>query len=531
MGILYSIYGEIKMGATAKRMAQAATAMIIISTISKFLGLFRESVIAAYFGANFQTDAYRIAFGMPSILTGVVYAAITITFIPVYSEFKNKTSEQRLYFVNNLFNIVTLLTVVIATLGIILAPVLVRIAAPGFSGETFDLSVKLTVLLFPSIIFLALAYLANGFLQANRSFAVPASMGIPLNLIIIFSIFFFYPYGIKALGIGSFIAMMSQFAIQIPFLLKAGFRFQPVIDFKEPGLRRVLALSIPVFISSAFFEVSILIGKMLASGLSAGSISVLDYANKVNGIANGIFFTSLAIVFFPELSLVSEDLNKFGKTVTTGLKIVILMSFPIMVGLWVLKLPIIRLLFERGAFDSSNTLITSIVLGFFSIGIIGSGLTAILNRAFYSLKDTKTPMINGILAICTNIILSLIFVRLWGINGLALATSLASLVCGSSLFLRIKNKIQINCSEIGKLIAKSAVAAAVMGVFIYLINIVQLYPFNNKAAFVGLLFKLVVTIATGGIVYMGVLYKLKTEELIYFIKLISNKFRSTNKLT
>lgn len=518
---------EIKMHATAKRMTQAATAMVIISTASKLLGLLRESFIAAYFGANYQTDAYRIAMEIPSMLTGVIYAAITITFIPVYSEFKSKTSEQRLYFVNNLFNIVTLLTVAIAALGIMLAPVLVRIAAPGFRGEAFHLSVKLTVLLFPSIIFLALAYLANGYLQANRCFAVPASMGIPLNLIIIFSIFFFYRYGMMALAIGSFAAMMSQFIIQVPAMRKAGFRFQPVIDFKEPGLRRVLVLSIPILISSAFTEVSIMIDKMLASGLYAGSISVLDYANKVNGIANGIFFTSLAIVFFPELSLASEDLKKFSNTITKGIKIVILLSFPIMVGLWVLRLPIIKLLFERGEFDSNNTLITSIVLGFFSIGIIGSGLTAILNRAFYSLKDTKTPMINGMIAICTNIILSLVFVRLWGVYGLALSTSLASLLCGSSLLFRIRNKLHFSYSEIGRAIASSAVAAAVMGICICLINLVPIYSLSNQAAFAGLAFKLATTIAAGALVYMGVLYKLKTEELIYIVKLISKKFRST----
>jgi putative peptidoglycan lipid II flippase len=531
MDIKFSSYEGIKMGETANRMAKAATTIIIISTVSKFLGLIRESVVAAYFGADYQTDAYRVAFDTPSILAGVIYAAITITFIPVYCELKNKTGEQRQYFVNNLFTIVILITVVIAAAGMIIAPSLVRFVAPGFSGETFELSVKLTMVLLPSIVFLALAYLANGFLQANRSFAAPASMGIPLNLIIIFCIFFFHRYGIKALAIGSFIAMMSQIAVQVPFMLKAGFRFQPVIDFKEPGLRRVLVLSIPVLISSAFSEVSILIDKMLASGLNAGSISVLDYANKVNGIATGIFFASLAIVFFPELSLASDDLNQFGKAVATGLKIVILMSFPLMVGLLVLRLPIIRLLFERGEFDSGNTNMTSIILGFFSIGIIGSGLTAILNRAFYSLKDTKTPMINGILAISTNIVFSLIFIRLWGVCGLALASALASLLCGASLFLGIRKKVHISCSDISRSIAKSAVSAVVMGVFIYLINMVLTYPSNRSTAFAGLFFKLVATISTGGLVYIGMLYILKTEELIYAAKLIGYKFRSTGKLT
>ncbi len=513
------------MGATASRIAKSATAMMMIAMLSKLLGLIRESVTAAYFGANYQTDAYKVAFEIPSILTGVIYAAITITFIPVYSELKSKTDEQRLYFVNNLFNIVLLITAVIAAFGIVFAPQLVRTVAPGFSGETFDLSVKLTSFLFPSIIFLAPAYLANGFLQANRSFAVPASMGIPLNLIIIISIFFFYGHGIEALTIGSLIAMASQFLIQLPFMLKAGFRFRPVLDFKEPGLRRVLVLSVPVFISTAFSEISILIDKILASNLDVGSISVLDYANKVNGIANGIFFASVAIVFFPELSLSSDNLYKFSKTITTGLKIVILISFPVMVGIWVLKLPIIQLLFERKEFNSSDAAITSTVLGLYSIGIIGSGLTAILNRAFYSRKDTKTPMIIGILVIGANIFFSIIGVRLWGVRGVALASSLASLLCGLSLFFRMRHRVWIGLGEIGKVIVKSSVAAIVMGVLIYFLDLTQLSLLNHQSSFIGLFLRLVVAISTGGVVYGGMLYLLKTEDFIVVIKLIRNKIR------
>ncbi len=513
------------MGTTASRIAKSATAIMLISMVSKLLGLLRESFTAASYGTHYDTDAFRVAFEIPSIFTGVIYAAITITFIPIYSEFKSKTDEQRTHFVNNLFTVVILITAAIAACGIVLAPVLVRLVAPGFSGETLDLSVKLTAILFPSIVFLALAYLANGFLQANRSFAVPALMGIPLNLIIIASIFFFNQYGIMALAIGSFIAMTSQFLIQVPFMLKTGFRYRPVIDLKEPGLRRVLALSVPVLISTAFSEVSILIDKVLASGLDVGSISVLDYASKVNNIANGVFFSSLAIVFFPELSLASDDLQKFTKATVTGLKLVILISFPVMVGLWVLKLPIISVLFERGEFNTSDAYSTAIILGLYAIGIIGSGLTAILNRVFYSLKNTKIPMIIGILTIGTNIILSLIFVGHWGVYGLALASSLASLFCGSALFFTIRKKVQISFIEIGRSIAKSAAAALVMGLFIYLINLVP--NLNNNELFMA--FKLVVTILAGGLVYMGMLYLMKTEELVYGIKLIRNKIKSNDQ--
>lgn len=516
---------DVMRGAPAGRIAKTTTALIIISTVSKILGLIRESVTAAYFGANYQTDAYRVANEIPSMLTGVIYAAITVTFIPVYSESKNKTGKERQYFVNNLVSTIALISAVIAVSGIIFSSVLVRIAAPGFSGESFELSAKLTALMFPSVIFLALAYFANGFLQANRSFAVPASMGIPLNLIIIFSIIFFYRHGVKALAIGSVIGALSQFAVQVPSMLKAGFRFQPVIDFKEPGLRRVLALSIPVFISTAFNEVSILISRMLASGLSTGSISILDYANKVNGIANGIFFASLAVVFFPELSLAADDGEKFGKTVTSGLKVAMLMSFPIMVGLLVLRYPIIKLLLGRGEFSPSDTYITSMVLGFFLIGIIGSGPREILNRVFYSLKDTRTIMVNGIITICINIALNLILIRFWGICGLALSSSLTSLICSSSLLFRIRKKVRLNYREIGVLSAKAAAAAAVMGVLIFFINtnMIQAFLSDDKTDFVVLSLKLVVAAGIGGVVYTGLLYILKVKELAYIFRLFRFK--------
>lgn len=521
------------MGATASRIAKSATAMMMISMLSKFLGLIRESVTAAYFGADFRTDAYKVAFEIPSLLTGVIYAAITITFIPVYSELKNKTDDQRQYFVNNLFTIVVLLTAVIAVSGIVLAPLLVGVVAPGFERETFDLAVKLTRVLFPSIVFLALAYLANGFLQANRSFAVPASMGIPLNLIMIFSVFFYNQQGIEALALGSFIAMASQFLIQVPFMLKAGFRFKPVINFKEPGLRKVMALSVPVLISVLFSELSILIDKMLASGLDVGSISVLDYASKVNGIANGIFFSSVAIVFFPEMSVASDNLYKLSKTVTMGLKLVILISFPVMAGIWVLKLPIIQLLFERREFSSSDAYITSVVLGLYAVGIIGSGLTAILNRAFYSRKDTKTPMIIGIIAIVANILFSTMGVRLLGVRGLALASALTSLLCGLILFFRFRSRVWVSWGEVAKSVVKSSAAAGVMGVLIYFINylihLIPVYPFNEPASFIGLSLRLAVTIGTGGLVYMAMLYILKTEELIYIVNLVKNKFKPVGK--
>lgn len=227
---------------------------------------------------------------------------------------------------------------------------------------------------------------------------------------------------------------------------------------------------------------------------------------------------------FPELAAASEDAGKFAKAVTAGLKTVILISFPIMAVIFVQRVPIIRLLFERGAFDPVNTKTTSALLGFYSIGIMGSGVTALLNRTFYSLKDTKTPMVNGILSICVNIVLSFIFARIWGIFGLASASAFASLFCGLSLFIRIGKRISLRFGDMGKLLIKCGAAAAAAGSLMYFLGSRGVWPLHEGAASVTVFLKLAVISSAGCIAYICMLFILKTSELTHIVKPVLKKF-------
>jgi len=506
---------------------KVAFIIMVISGISKILALFRETTLATYFGANYQTDAYRMASGVPTILFSLISAAITTTFIPVYSDYiKKKSKEQGLYFVNNILNVYLLISVALLVIGSISSPVLVKITAPGFKGEIFDLTVKLTVIMMPSFVFALLSNLASGYLQSHDSFIPSAFNWIPHNIIIILSTVIFYKYGIEAVAAGNVLASFSLVLVQLPFVYKKGYRYKPVLNFKEEGLRKISVLFIPIIISSAFNQVDVLINRVLASGLNEGSISALDYADKVNNLVYNIFIITFATVIYPGLSLASGDPDKFREKLVKGLKCIIILSMPAMGCIFVLRIPIVRLLFERGAFNAEDTYNTAIALGCYSVGIIGEGFREILNRAFYSLKDTKTPMVNGIAAICINIVLNVIFVKFWGIGGLAISTSMTAILSGLMLLYRLKKKFGIFAGrELGFYFLKVLMSSGIMSLIIYILKNAAFSRFVT-GSFIKQAFMLASCVCLGGIVYISILYAVKAEEIIDAAGFLKNKIYS-----
>jgi putative peptidoglycan lipid II flippase len=251
--------------------ARAALIMIVFTTVSKALGMVRESAIAGYFGANYQTDAFNIASSVPSILMDSVYVAISAAFIPVYSRMLKNRKEQSEYFASNIFNILTLLSLMMTFAAVVLTPLLIRLIAPGFDTKTHSLAVELTVIMLIPVVFLALSNLANGYLQSHGKFAAPAFMNISNNILCIACIVLFHKIGVKAAAVGYLLGVISQFAVQLPSLNKAGFRLKPVIDLKEEGLKNVTFMAFPVIISCTFNQVYIIIDKILASCWQRGA--------------------------------------------------------------------------------------------------------------------------------------------------------------------------------------------------------------------------------------------------------------------
>ncbi len=495
-----------------KKIISSVLLITVISSFGKILGLIRESILALHFGASGSTDAFKIAFSIPDIFIAIFSAAIAQTFIPVYSDYikaGNKRKTQN--FLNSVFTSISIVSIAIVVIGIIASRMIVNIIAPGFDGETKQAAALMTSIMFPGAIFMILANLSSAYLQAHEKYFSSSLMWYSYNICIILGLAVFKGYGIKVAAYGAALGFVGMLLIQLPSMLKQGFKFRPVIDFKNEGYLKIRQLVVPVLISSAFNQVYLIINRILGSNLSAGSISALDYAGRVGILVNTIIVVSIVNVIYPRLAKLESSPEKFRLLFSRTMWLISVIMLPLVSLMFIFRGQIIYILFQRGAFTGKDTEITAAILGFLSLSIVGIAYREILNRAFFSLKDTRTPMINGIITILINIALNLIFIGFMGVYGLALGTSAASVISALMLFLRLRKKLgHINGRAIAGGFAKAVLASTGMSVFVYLLKSEM---FHMEGSTLAVLLKVVLMTAAGFAVYMGILLLLNADRL------------------
>lgn len=507
------------------KIAKATIGLMIATIMAKILGFVREIVLASSYGTSFYSDAYLIALNIPNVIVAAIGQAIITTFIPLYYETKKSNNkEETNKFISNLITIVAILCCIMSIVGIIFAEPIVKIFAMGFEGETFILAVRFTRILLLSTICLALSYVITAFLQANNSFVIPGIMSLPYNIIVIISIILSSKYGINIMIWGTLIGILSQTLFMIPSSIKNGLIYKPYLNLNDKYLRKMLILVMPVLISVFANQFNVMIDKTLASTLSEGSVSSLNYANKLNLFITGLFITSIISVIYPRLSKLYNDhkKNKFNKTIVQTINCIILLILPVTIGAIVLSKPIVKLLFQRGVFDDKAVQMTSTALIFYSIGLIGIGLKDLLRRVFFSLQDTKTPMINSMIAILVNIVLNMILVKFMGHGGLALSTSISAILTTILLFRSLIKKIgDFGINNILKLFIKVTIASVTMGIIVYI-----LYGELYMSIGMNYAISLFISIAVGAISYGIMIILLKIEEIDIFISSIEGKIKS-----
>ncbi|PTQ57945.1 MAG: putative peptidoglycan lipid II flippase MurJ [Candidatus Carbobacillus altaicus] len=484
-------------------------AIMVITLVSRILGFLRETAIAAYFGASEVSDAFFIAFSIPGVLFAAMASAIGTTFIPVYQRLGK---EDRTYFMHNITSVLIVMSLAVTVISIFFAPYLVKIFAPGFETETFHLSVQLTRILLWMVVLLTLNALFTAYLQSHQYFLMPAAVGIPFNIVVVLYLFMFG----ASLGIVGFtwitlVATIAQVLFLVPSLLRAGYRYRFVIDLKEQGLRQATVLVGPVMIGTIASQLNIIVDRMLASGLTEGSISALNYSNKVMQLAYGIVVISLLSVLYPRLSKIAanNDWNQFRLTLSRTTIVLLLVLLPITVGSMVLAKPIISVLFERGVFDAQATELTAGAYFFFSIGLIGLGTRELWTKAFYSLQDTKTPMTNGIFAIGLNIVLNLILVGPMQHLGLALATSISFIVASFLQYRSLTRQIGTLWTKTMTVsLLKMIAASTVMGGVVYALSV---YVPWHEGTFVWRAFLLTAIIVLGALTYVVMLFAFRED--------------------
>ncbi len=503
------------------RVTKAAGVVGSATLLSRIFGFIRDVVIAWFFGAGLSSDAFFVAFRIPNLLRRLfAEGSLSVAFIPVFTEhLTNRGKNEAFELARSAIRLLSILLVVITIIGILLAPVIVRIIAPGFAAAPGKLSVTifLTRIMFPYIFFIGMVALSMGILNVLGHFAAPALAPVLLNISIIGSVFLISPYmdnPVTGLAIGVLIGGFLQLGLQVPFLIKKGFFFWEKAKIYHPGLKKIGLLMLPTIFGAAVYQINILVGTLLASLLAEGSISYLYYADRLVQFPLGIFAIATATAVLPSLSrqAAQNDLSAVRDTFSYAMRMIFFITIPSMVGLIVLREPIVALLFKRGAFDAETTRLTAYALLYYSIGLWAFSAVRIVVSTFYALQDTKTPVRMAVISVGANIMLGIILMGPMGHGGLALSTSLASILNLVLLVRALRVKLgTLELRNISESVFKTMICSGIMGAVVWA-TALFIIPSDNQTLS-GLFFGLTGSIVTGLILYGSLSLFFKSKEL------------------
>lgn len=517
------------MGFSKQGMGKAALLLMVGTALSRILGIVRETAIAYQFGATAQTDAYLVALIVPMAISSIVVGALATVFIPVFTEYRLRNGEQEAWTMGNAVINLAALTLLIATVIYLLAvPFFIALLAPGLAPETEELAVNLSRLLAAAIIFTGLIGIANALLRSYHHFTYPAFAGLLHNAGMIGGTLFLGGIlGISGLAIGVLVGLAANLLILFIPLSHQKKLYQPTLrGLRHPGTKKVGLLLLPIIIGSAAGQINLLVDRSLASGLTEGSISALNFADRLVGLPLGIFVASATTAAYPFLAeqAALKNLQELRRIFSEGLRMLWFIVFPLVAGLLILDEPIVRLLFERGAFGAAATELTSVALFYYSLGIIAHAASAMLSNVYFALQDTATPIKLGLLSVGLNIVLNLILVGYMAHAGLALATSIAGTVACILLAYSLRRRLgHLDGQRLLRSVGKFTCAALLMGVTVSVV-----YDFSatfvDETIFAHQLLQVTALILLGGFVYFAAAALLRTEELLWLYRRVREKF-------
>lgn len=487
----------------SKKMLATAVFMAAATALSKVLGLLRDSMIAAFFATGMKADAFMAASKLPTTLFDMVIGGvISATFIPVFNSIMTKGSKKEaMEFLNKFVTLIIVLTSLISVFGILFADPLVNLLAPNYTGDKHNLTVQLTSIMFPMIIFTGLTFSYVGFLQSMGEFNIPSIISLVYNIaIIVYFLIFGKKFDIQGLAVTMVVAWSLQVIIQIPSLIKFKYKFKLDFKFADKNIKSAIMLAGPMLISTWVQPLYTVINSRLASGID-GAYSALEYANRLYLIITGVFSFVVTNLIFPKLSIAnaSNDSESAVALIVSSIKAIIIVILPLMTGFIILSAPITSVIYQHGEFKAEQVPVVSNALACYSIGMLGLAINEILSKYFFSMQDSKTPMRNSILSMVFNIIMAYVLFGLLKINGLALAAA------GGSIFNAILNAICISKRRPGIIkkpdiitILKVVISSAVMGTAVFII-----YKFTGRYfdGFMGNIILCVICGVSGIIVY------------------------------
>lgn len=510
------------MSTKMKNVARYSAMIAMILILSKLVGTIREFLIAAQFGASIESDIFKIATRIPNIFYGVVGAALTTSFMPIFAKLKTDTNKANDFF-NNILNILFVFSLVLVIFGMFFSTQLIQTMASGFSSDQIEKTVLMTRIVMPSIIFLTLSGLYTGYLQSYGIFLQPALTGIVSSIIVIIGIIVFYQFGIIAAIIAVLISSIAQMFVQRPFM--PNYKYKMYINLKDKNVRMLIKLAIPTLISTAVNQINVIVASDYASKLSVGSISVVDNASKLSTLISQVFIVSLTTVFYPMLTekFAQDDKVGFEGLFVKSVNVVILVAVPLVFGLAALSTPIVRLTLGHGKYDATAIYNTALCLKYLAFSALGYSLIDILSKTFYATKDTITPMLNGFVLITLNVVLVVVLAPRYGIVGLALASTISAITIAIIMIVELKGKLKnVEFIKIARVFGKSLMAGVLMMIIVstsykYLNMFIQ----KDNTVLIGV--KLLIVTMIGAAFYTLSLAVLKVKELDFIFSFKSLK--------
>jgi len=495
-----------------------------LTLTSRVLGMIRDIVIARVFGAGIVADAFFVAFSLPNMLRRMLgEGSLTISFVPVFTEeLETKPRNEAMKLAYSAFWLVLIILLVLTALGMLFAPWIARIMAPGFISipEKIALAEKMTRQLFPYTLLICLVALAMGVLNSFKHFAMPSASPIFLNISLIASVLIFnhrfqFWHPGTALVIGVLAGGVIQFLAQVPVLIRYGFTFKPILELTHPGLRKIWRLMLPSIFGASIYQINFLIATIFVSPFEGGR-SYIYYADRLIQLPLAIFAIALATAILPSLSQFAsqKQWKEFEGLVNFGLRLVGFLIIPSMLGLILLRVPIVSLIYQHGTFSAQDTQSTAFALLFYALALWASAGVRIMASSYYSLQDARTPVWCAGIAMVINLLGCAFLTRIsvLGFAGVALATALATGVNFLLLALLFSRKqISFQLQPLVKTAGKSLIACLPLIFFsLYLSRL----PFWLEAG--KILEKLIwvlggIIISAGG--YFLIAWLLKMEEL------------------
>ena len=498
---------------------KAAGVVGTATLLSRVLGFVRDAVIAWFLGAGFSSDAFIAAFRIPNLMRRLfAEGSLSSAFIPVFTDYVVKQGQPEAFnLARSAFKLLAAILVIVTVCGILLSPWIVRFIAPGFEADKLKLTITLTRLMFPYIFFVGLVALCMGILNVLGHFAAPALAPVILNLSIIGAVLIISPSlstPVIGLALGVLIGGALQLFAQLPVLIRKGFRFRKKVKLFHPGLKQVFVLIPPVILGGAVYQVNIVIGTLLGSLLAEGSITYLYFADRLVQFPLGVFAIAAATAVLPSLSrqAAMREFNELRDTFGYALKLVFFITVPAMVGLIVLREPIVALLFQRGQFNAEATRLTAQALLYYSLGIWAFSAVRIVTATFFAMQDTRTPVKMAVISISVNIILSVILMRPLSHSGLALATSIASMVNLGLLMRALRSKLgSLGWRSIARSFGRTLLCSIGMGITVW--ATARFIVPEGSRTLTGLLGGVVGSVAAGLIIYGAISFLVKSPEL------------------